>query len=86
MAKKISLTSIAIGREIKRRGLTQTEVAKKLRRNVSTMHGWSNGSRSPKCDDIPKIAKAIGCRVTDLIPDIEPKVQPVPVEPPKKGI
>lgn len=84
MGKRVSLTGLAIGREIKRRHQTQAEIAKKMRLSANTVSSWCNGVRSPKCDDIPKIAKAIGCRVSDLIRDIPSKTQGEP--PQERGI
>lgn len=76
MKKKLSLTGLAIGREIKKRKQTQAEIAKRMRKSTNTISSWCNGVRSPKCDDIPKIAKAIGCRVSDLIRDISINGEP----------
>lgn len=59
------------GEKIKERrksaGLTQAALAKKLNVSTSVIGQYETGYRTPKFENLAKIATAIGCPVTDLI-------------------
>ncbi len=48
-------------------GLTQIELANKLKYRQSTVSGWERGERTPKLHDLYRLAEVFGCRVADLI-------------------
>lgn len=53
----------------KSKGVTQAQLAKSLGVSDMAVRTWENGSRSPRTGDLPRIAKVLGVRVYDLMPD-----------------
>jgi putative HTH-type transcriptional regulator len=46
--------------------LTQIELAKMLNVDRSTVAKWETGGALPTADKLPKIAKALNCKIDDL--------------------
>lgn len=49
--------------------LTQIEAAEKIGVNQSTISMWENGESKPRIDMLYVIAKAYGCKASDIIDD-----------------
>lgn len=49
-----------------KKGLTQSELAKKLDLSQQTIASWENGTRSPKTAMIPKLADFFDVPIEDL--------------------
>lgn len=52
-------------------GLSQKEFGQKIGASQSAVYYWETGGRTPKLEQIQKIAKALGLPVTDLIDVVE---------------
>ena len=52
----------------KERSMTQAELAQKVGLATITIRQYENGAREPKFDTLRKIAQALDCELTDLIP------------------
>nr|WP_302176948.1 helix-turn-helix transcriptional regulator [Megamonas funiformis] len=50
----------------KKRGITQKQLANKLGIERSRVSQWEIGYCSPKASDLPKLAKALNCRINDF--------------------
>lgn len=46
--------------------LTQAEVAQGVGKTPSLITMWENGSRQPRADMLPKLARVLGCTIDDL--------------------
>ena len=55
------------------RGLTETEVAKKIGINVSSLSRWRNGLATQSLKTLVKLAKLLDCNVSDFFEEL-PKV------------
>ena len=59
-----------IGNRIRRlrlqRGLTQEELAELMGTSQAAVAMWETGARMPRADKLPKLAKVLGCSVSDL--------------------
>lgn len=55
--------------------LTQADVAKGVGKAPSLVAMWESGSRQPRADMLPKLARVLGCTIDDLFsaPDDETK-------------
>lgn len=47
-------------------GLSQTDVAKTLRVDVSTVGHWEAGDAMPRAAKLPKLADLFGCTIDEL--------------------
>jgi transcriptional regulator with XRE-family HTH domain len=56
-----------IARAFEASGMNLTEFAKKAGATVTTAHGWINGTHGVKMKRLPKIAKALGVSVAELV-------------------
>lgn len=52
---------------LKKRGLTQDQLAKKLKVSQPTISGWINGTAIPKTRDLGKVSKALNLSVEQLL-------------------
>lgn len=52
---------------LKRKNITQEQLAKKLKVSQPTISGWLNGVAVPKTRDLSKVAKALGVSVEELL-------------------
>lgn len=52
-------------------GLTQRDLALRMDVTASTVGQYETGIRNPKTSTLLKFAKAIGCAISDLLPDSE---------------
>ena len=50
-----------------RSGLTQAELAKRIGTDQKAISGYERGTRSPKLDKIPKLAKVLQVSIDDLV-------------------
>ena len=58
----------------KEAGLTQKEVAERLKLNsVSTVSMWETGERMPRTDKLVPLAKLFGCTVDELLEKYKPE-------------
>jgi transcriptional regulator with XRE-family HTH domain len=57
-------------------GLTQVELARKLRMSLRTLQGWEQGYREPELSNINRIAKALGVDVGELVAEEPVKGKP----------
>lgn len=59
--------------EIKRirdeKGVTRTHLAQQIGVAVETLARWERGEREPLASDVARISEALGCNITDLIPN-----------------
>lgn len=55
----------------RRLGFTQAEVAADAGVTASVYAAWEQGRVSPRVRDLPNLAKALGVKVSDLIPSKE---------------
>ena len=53
----------------KSKGLTQEELADRLELSIMTVRRWEWGERTPRIDDIKKLAHALGVPDSDLLND-----------------
>ena len=51
-----------------RKGRTQEQAAAALGVARITLVAWEKGRRSPRLDDLPRIALVLGCEPLDLVP------------------
>jgi len=51
-------------------GLTRTDVAKRLRISEATMAKWEKGGRMPTLSNLIDIAKVLGVKPADLVPNV----------------
>ena len=58
---------IAIKEIRKRLNMSQADLAEKLGTSVPTVSRYENGERSPDLEIAARIAKALGCKLDDLI-------------------
>lgn len=49
-------------------GLLLADVAREVNVATVTVYQWEAGSRSPRIEDLPALAKALGCSVRALMP------------------
>lgn len=61
------VTSRNLKRIIYESGKTQTEVAKALGINKSTLSSWMNGTRVPRMNKIDMLCKYFGCTRSDIM-------------------
>lgn len=47
-------------------GMTQEDLAQKLKVERSTIAKWESGAALPRTDKIPILAEALGCEIKDL--------------------
>lgn len=68
----------------KSRGLTQAELAEQLGLSEMTVRRWESGQRSPRMEEIQKLAVVLGVPVTELLSDssaeLPPMVQIIPTQ------
>lgn len=61
----------AVGRNIVRareaKGLTQAELARRIKRPRNSLHRWENGGPGPSLDTLNVIARACECDLASLI-------------------
>jgi len=57
----------------KAKGLTQDQLAVALDVKQSTVAMWEIGQRVPKTSMLPRLAKALGCRIDDLFEEMDEK-------------
>ena len=50
-------------------GLSQKELAERLKVAQPSVHSWENGDADPKTDKLPALAAALGCTIDDLFAD-----------------
>ena len=48
-------------------GITQAQLAKKLKVGQSAVSMWENGINTPRADKLLKLAAIFGCTVDDLL-------------------
>jgi len=65
--------------ERERAGLTLSELARRTGMHLSTLSKIENGKRKLSVNEVARIARAIGCAPSALIPDIAAS-EPVAVE------
>lgn len=53
----------------KSKGITQEELADRLELSIMTVRRWEWGERTPRVDDIKKLALALGVSDSDLLDD-----------------
>ena len=47
-------------------GLTQVQLAKKMKVTQASVTAWDTGKSFPTGDKLPKLAKILGCSIDDL--------------------
>lgn len=52
---------------LKKKGMTQEQLAKKLKVSQPTISGWINGSAVPKTRDLSSVAKTLSVSVEQLL-------------------
>lgn len=52
---------------LKKKGMTQEQLAKRLKVSQPTISGWINGSAVPKTRDLSSVAKTLGVSVEQLL-------------------
>ena len=62
--------------ERQRANLSMSEVARRAKMHLPTLWKIEHGQRKLKVDEIALLARAIGCKPSDLIPDITPDNDP----------
>ena len=68
---------------IKRAGLTQVELARRLSVGQQTVSGWANGAREPDAATIARIAEICGVSTDELLGRATPgRADPDPLAPP----
>jgi transcriptional regulator with XRE-family HTH domain len=60
------------------RGLTQVQLAERSGVPLGSLRNYEQGHRTPLLDQAARLAKALGCSIDEIAPDVE-----IPV--PKKG-
>jgi transcriptional regulator with XRE-family HTH domain len=60
-------TSQRIVRARDRAGIIDAEIARRCGCPRSTVHGWIHGTHEPTLRSLRAIAKALGCRLADLM-------------------
>lgn len=50
----------------RQRGITQTELARRLKVSQANISQWENGEAMPRADKLPEIAKVLNCSIEDL--------------------
>lgn len=50
-------------------GMTQKELAEKLRVSQQAVTKWETGENRPRAEKLPEIARLLGCSVDDLFKD-----------------
>jgi transcriptional regulator with XRE-family HTH domain len=60
------------------RGLTQVQLAQRSGVPIGSLRNYEQGHRTPLLDQAAKLAKALGCSLDDLAPEVE-------IPGPKKG-
>lgn len=48
------------------KGLTQEQLAQKLKLDRSTIAKWETGEAMPRTDKLPILAEILGCSISDL--------------------
>ena len=51
-------------------GFTQEELAKRLGWSQSKVCRYEHGDGVPDAEELPKLARALRCQVTDLVPEV----------------
>lgn len=51
------------------KGLTVEELAEKTGIPIRTLYTWENCTRSPINEDLPKLAKVLGMKTRNLLPE-----------------
>ena len=51
------------------KGFTRAHLAQQIGVAVETLARWERGEREPLASDIARIAEALSCQITDLIPN-----------------
>ena len=49
-----------------KKGLTQEQLAQKLKLDRSTIAKWETGEAMPRADKLPVLAEILGCSISDL--------------------
>ena len=49
-----------------RSGMTQLELAKRMGVEQNTISQWENGTRFPRADKLPQLARLLGCTIDEL--------------------
>lgn len=62
-------------------GLSMSEVARRANMGLTKLWKIEHGELRLKVDDVPRLARAIGCAPSELIPDMEPLATPTPAAP-----
>jgi len=52
-------------------GLTQQELADKLKVDQTAISQWERGEAMPRAEKLPEIAKALGCTIDELFKEEE---------------
>ena len=50
-----------------KKGLSQTQLAEKLRVQQSTIAMWESGKNTPRTDKLIEIADVLDCEISDLL-------------------
>jgi transcriptional regulator with XRE-family HTH domain len=53
------------------RGLTQAQLAERSGVPLGSLRNYEQGHRTPLLDQAAKLAKALGCSLDDLAPEVE---------------
>ncbi len=68
----------------KRANLTQPELAEKIGVHEMTVRRWESGQRSPRIEEIQKLAAVLGVPVTELLSDSPAELPPMPAPVPEQ--
>lgn len=49
------------------KGINQSKFAEMISENRTTVAMWEAGKSNPRADKLPKLAKALGCTVDELL-------------------
>lgn len=60
------MTTFAIKPLRQSAGLSQVELAKKMRVNQTAISQWERGTALPSCDKLPILAKSLRCSIDAL--------------------
>jgi transcriptional regulator with XRE-family HTH domain len=53
------------------RGLTQVQLAQRSGVPLGSLRNYEQGHRTPLLDQAAKLAKALGCSIDDIAPDVD---------------
>lgn len=51
--------------------ITQLELGARLNVEQNTVSQWESGTRTPRADKLPQLARILGCTISDLFEDNE---------------